>query len=263
MPLISLNTLGIGLSVPAMMRLNLLKKATLYYRIMNGKPYINIKDLAQMSNENQNTVINNLIKMIEAGIFPEGHMDEQRKCFMLDDNIYREYLALEDQRREQEKITAEVREKLQDNKDLTAVLEMGRSYIFSIKELHLGIGTEPMSSKLTTLEKLLNAIFDRVQQEPKELSHMDKLMRYYLPTTIKLIKTYSDFDNIISPDSEVKNTKKEIELTLDSINKAFAEFQNRLFKSMAFDAGTDAALLKVMLAKDGLVGTMDEFGEKV
>ena len=84
-------------------------------------------------------------------------------------------------------------------------------------------------------------------------------MKYYLPTTLKLIKTYVDFDNVISPDGDILNTKKEIELTIDSINEACTEFQNRLYKDSVMDADTDAALLKVMLAKEGLIsGGIDE-----
>ena len=61
---------------------------------------------------------------------------------------------------------------------------------------------------------------------------------------------------MISPDEEILSTKKEIELTIDSINEACMEFQNRLYKDTAFDADTDAALLKTMLAKEGLIDEM-------
>ena len=171
---------------------------------------------------------------------------------MLTNDVYKGYLALEEQRRLGQRKT-EISEKKVDLKDGDLIAE-GREYIISIKELHLGITKEPMSSKLTKLETILTAIFDRVEKEPKETEKLYKLMKYYLPTTVKLIKTYSDFDNVISPDSDILNTKKEIELTIDSINEACGEFQNRLFKDTAFDADTDAALLKVMLAKEGLIG---------
>ena len=168
---------------------------------------------------------------------------------MLSNEVYKEYLALEDQRKSQQVI---------EDKNVSegSIIPEGRQYVLSIKEMHLGIKSEPMSSKLSKLETVLVAIFDRVEKEPDELKKLDKLMRYYLPTTIKLIKTYSDFDNVISPDEEILSTKKEIELTIDSINEACMEFQNRLYKDTAFDADTDAALLKTMLAKEGLIDEM-------
>ena len=46
--------------------------------------------------------------------------------------------------------------------------------------------------------------------------------------------------------------KQEIEKTLDSINSAFEELLNRMFRSTAFDVTTDAQVLQTMLAKEGL-----------
>lgn len=245
---------GIGafLAIPAIGNLSLVEKADRYYRIMNNRTYMNIEDIAAISNESPEIVVKNLKKMIDKKIFTQGHLDKENKCFMLSHDVYKGYLALEEQRKSEQRKN-DIIEKKVDIKDGSLISE-GREYIISIKELHLGITKEPMSSKLTKLETILTAIFDRVEKEPKETEKLYKLMKYYLPTTVKLIKTYSDFDNVISPDSDILNTKKEIELTIDSINEACGEFQNRLFKDTAFDADTDAALLKVMLAKEGLIG---------
>ena len=245
---------GIGafLAIPAIGNLSLVEKADRYYRIMNNRTYMNIEDIAAISNESPEIVVKNLKKMIDKKIFTQGHLDKENKCFMLSHDVYKGYLALEEQRKSEQRKNDIIEEKV-DIKDGSLISE-GREYIISIKELHLGITKEPMSSKLTKLETILTAIFDRVEKEPKETEKLYKLMKYYLPTTVKLIKTYSDFDNVISPDSDILNTKKEIELTIDSINEACGEFQNRLFKDTAFDADTDAALLKVMLAKEGLIG---------
>ena len=206
---------GFFLAIPAMLKLKITDKAENYYRIMNGKTYMNIEDLAMLSNDTPYMVVNNLRKMIDKRIFPEGHLDINSRCFMLSNDIYREYMALEDQRRSQQ-IPEDKSNTGEDIKEDNIISE-GRLYILSIKELHLGIANEPMSSKLTRLENVLTSIFDRVEKEPNETGKLYKLMKYYLPTTLKLIKTYVDFDNVISPDGDILNTKKEIELTIDSI----------------------------------------------
>lgn len=248
--LIPFFSVGAVLAVPALFRLKLIDEAEKYYRIMNDKLYMNVEDIAMLANENKELVEKNLRKLIERGNFPQGHLDASGQCFMLSNDIYKEYLELEEQKKNQKLI--------EDKKNIPdgGIIPEGRQYVLSIKEMHLGIKLEPMSSKLDKLETVLAAIFDRVEKEPKELKKLDKLMRYYLPTTVKLIKTYSDFDNVISPGDDIINTKREIELTIDSINEACMEFQNRLFKDTVFDADTDAALLKTMLAKEGLIDEM-------
>ena len=49
--------------------------------------------------------------MLALGIFPEGHLDEQKTCFMLNDVVYRQYLEAENNRRLRE---LETRKALED-----------------------------------------------------------------------------------------------------------------------------------------------------
>ena len=86
---------------------------------------------------------------------------------------------------------------------------------------------------------------------------MHKLMNYYLPTTLKLVEAYEDFDRISSPGQEIIKAKAEIENTLDTINQAFTELLNNLFQDTVFDVTTDAQVLKTMLAREGLMREME------
>ena len=85
-------------------------------------------------------------------------------------------------------------------------------------------------------------------------------MDYYLPTTLKLVEAYEEFDGISVPGEEVVQAKAEIEKTLDTINEAFAELLNNLFQDAVFDATTDAQVLKSMLAREGLTKEMELSG---
>ena len=101
-------------------------------------------------------------------------------------------------------------------------------------------------------ENLLKEIFDRVQEHPEQMHRMHKLMDYYLPTMLKLVEQYAEFDEISSPGDDILDAKKEIEKTLDMINQAFVTLLNNLFRDAAFDASADAQVLQTMLAKEGL-----------
>ena len=83
------------------------------------------------------------------------------------------------------------------------------------------------------------------------------MMNYYLPTTLKLVETYAEFDRVSAPGEEILAAKAEIENTLDTINQAFTELLNNLFKDAVFDATTDAQVLKTMLAREGLMNEME------
>ena len=87
---------------------------------------------------------------------------------------------------------------------------------------------------------------------------MYKFMDYYLPTTLKLVQAYDEFERISQPGEDVLEAKREIEATLDTINLAFTELLNKLFKNAAYDAAADAQVLQTMLAKEGLTGGISD-----
>ena len=207
---------------------------------------------------------------------------------MLDDKTYREYLRLEKERKAYElehgsamsqntttgtngSVTAQpgdisseyTANATQDtdnrNPELVAMINEGQDYIRQLHELNDLIPGEVISEKLDRMEGLLKEIFKRLEEDPTQMSQMHKVMNYYLPTTIKLLQSYSEFDDISAPGADVVNAKAEIEKTVDIINEAFTELLNKLFQATVFDVTTDAQVLQTMLAKEGL--TKNDFSE--
>ena len=93
---------------------------------------------------------------------------------------------------------------------------------------------------------------EREQELHSMVAEGMELMDYYLPTTLKLVEQYAEFDEVSSPGEEILEAKKEIGKTLDMINQAFVTLLNNLFQDAAFDASADAQVLQAMLAKEGL-----------
>ena len=137
------------------------------------------------------------------------------------------------------------------------ILTEGSEYIRKLRDLNDRIPGEVISAKLFCLENLLKDIFDSVREHPEQMHRMHKLMNYYLPTTLKLVEAYEEFDRVSSPSEEILKAKAEIENTLDTINQAFRELLNTLFQDAVFDATTDAQVLKTMLAKEGLTRELE------
>lgn len=233
-----------------------LKRMKRYLSLCGEKMYVNLSDLADNIGKSTKFVLKDVKKMLQLGFFPEGHLDEKETCLMLDDSTYREYLKLEKERKnyEAEALAKQTKKKqtAASNPELQAMLSEGDEYIRKLHELNDFIPGEVISQKMYRMEDLLKEIFERLEEDPTQMSQMHKLMNYYLPTTIKLLQSYADFDNISSPNAEVIKAKTEIEKTVDTINEAFSELLNKLFQSAVFDAATDAQVLQTMLAKEGL-----------
>lgn len=250
-------------------KLNRLRRADRYIRLCGPKMYENIDRLAKETGKSCSYVRKDILKMLQAGIFPEGHMDGQKTCLMLNDTVYGQYLEVEENRRIREEEKRQERtadsvqtgDKTNDNSmenELNAMVAEGMECIRRLRELNDDIEGEVISGKLSRLEKLLKEIFDRVREHPEQMHRMHKPMDYYLPTTLKLVEAYEEFDRISVPGEEVLQAKAEIEKTLDTINQAFEELLNNLFQDAAFDATTDAQVLKSMLAREGLTKEMED-----
>ena len=244
-----------------------LKRAERYIQLCGEKQFAEVEDLARATGKSKSYVKGDLQKMLELGMFPEGHLDDAKTCFMLNDSVYQQYLEAERGRRarEQESQPAaqpqETPETSQaasaEDQELNEMVAEGVDFIRRLRDLNDKIPGEAISAKLFCMENLLRDIFDGVRTHPEQRHQMHKLMSYYLPTTLKLVEAYEEFDKVSAPGEDIIKAKAEIENTLDTINEAFQELLNKLFQHAVFDATTDAQVLKTMLAREGLMKEMD------
>ena len=254
-----------------------LKRAEKYVELSGQNQYVNVEELALHTNRTPRFVLKDIRRMLELGFFPQGHLDSKGSCLMLNDRIYREYITLEKQRKVLEKeqkaqARRAVEEKPQPAKqpqesaggsELDEMITQGQDCIRRLRNMNDNIPGEEISAKLFRLENLLKEIFEGLKEHPEQLPQMQKFMNYYLPTTLKLVGAYEQFDDLSAQGDEIREAKAEIEKTLDTINCAFEELLNRMFRDTAFDVTTDAQVLQPMLAKEGLTGQRDFEFEKV
>ena len=115
-----------------------------------------------------------------------------------------------------------------------------------------------MTAKLNGLEAVTRKIFEYVEDHPESASETKKLMRYYLPTTIKLLDSYekltAELEENLHPEQakNIEKSRKEIEETLDTLNVAFAKLFDNLYQDTSIDIASDISVLNTMLAKEGL-----------
>jgi hypothetical protein len=202
--------------------------------------------------------------MIKLGMFPEGHMDEQATCMILNQESYEQYLQLQKNASMQEPKTSQnsttpnpeaVAPKQSSepiDEEFNSVIEHGRFCIKQIREANDAIPGEEISKKLDQLELIIDKIFTHVEQHPSQLLEINKFMDYYLPTTLKLVTAYKEFDLQPVQGENIRSAKKEIEATLDTINHAFETLLDSLFEDAAMDISTDISVLETLLAQEGL-----------
>lgn len=238
-----------------------LKKADKIKELCREKSYCTVDDIASATGLEKKKAIKVIKKILSRGYFPEGYIDEECTTFMTTKEVYNQYIQTKKQHQDQaaerlkeQGIDDSVRAKLspEQQTELDAMMAEGYESIRRLHELNEQIPGQSITEKLYITEGLLNDIFDRVKDEPEQMRNCRKLMEYHLPTVLKLVEAYAEYDKISVPGPEIVKAKDEIEKTLDLINQAFGELLNRLFQDSVWDVTSDAQVLKTMLTREGL-----------
>lgn len=231
--------------------LSRLKRFREYRRIIGNRSYIELDVLAKESGRSKKYLLRDLEDMAGRNFFRQAHFDEKRTCLMLTDEVYRQYQETQKALAERLRREAEL-----DNAGFTPefreILRESEEYIRKIREANDALPGEAISQKLQRLELVVSRILEEVRKQPEKASELRKFMNYYLPTTWKLISAYRDFETQPVQTENIRNTRLEIERTLDTINSAFETLLDDLFQSTAWDISSDISVLQTMLAQEGL-----------
>lgn len=237
-----------------------LARLKLYLKEADNKTYCSIRELVGCTGKPEKFVIKDLKKMIKYGILPHAHLDEKNTCLMLDDNTYQQYLQSMESLRLRTQEAQAIQSRQPDTPKepgdrLSKVTAEGQAYLKALRDANEAIPGEVISSKLDRLETIIEKIFDVIDRHPSQLDDTERFMEYYLPTTVKLVNAYRDFDRVGIDGDNISMAKTEVEATLDTINQAFEQLLDGLYQDEAFDISTDATVLQTMLKKDGYVNS--------
>ena len=121
-----------------------------------------------------------------------------------------------------------------------------------IRHLNDEIEDRAVSDRIDRIGELTASIFRVVQEKPEHAEEVRTFMNYYLPTTLKLLKSYSLMEKQSYQGENIQASRKKIEDVLDTLTHAFEKQQDRMFRTEALDVETDISVLETMMARDGL-----------
>ena len=129
------------------------------------------------------------------------------------------------------------------------------SLLRQLREVNDAIPDPVMSQKITRLETVSGRIFALAEKDPGKKAQLQKFMKYYLPTALKLLNTYASLSAQDVEGENITEAKHSIEHSMDLLVTAFENQLDKLFQSDALDVSADIAALEGMLNLDGLTGS--------
>lgn len=228
--------LGIG-------RVTFANRFKTYRDIISTRTFCYLEEIAQRTHAGTAAVRKNAKRMIKRGLFKQAALDDGEEFIIMSSQAYGEYRAAREQESERE---AKLEPPTRD------VLSRGEQFIAQIRKSNKEIDDAVVSEKLDRIEHVVGSILERVAEHPETAPQLDRMMDYYLPTTVKLLEAYRTLDEAAVETTSVADSKREIASTLDMLREAFEKLLDTLFRDVAWDVSTDISVLRTMLAQDGL-----------
>ena len=235
-----------------------IKRFKEYTSCLKDRSYCLIKELGDSVGKSEKYVIRDLEKMINKGMFLEGHIDKEETYFMLTNEVYQNYLSAQESlkmRKEEElRRQEELKEEMNDpqKKELREIIENGNHYIKQIRNINDCLPEENISNKLYRLEKIVAEIFKYVEKNPNKLSEVSKFTNHYLPITLKLVTSYKELNEQLVQGENITTAKNEIEKSIDLINTAFENLLDDMFEDVVLDISSDISVLETLFKQEGL-----------
>ena len=212
-----------------------------YLALIGKRESISITTLAQAMPVSVHRACDDLQDMLDSGILPTGYLDMSTGRLILSDEGLREEPAPQPPEEPEEEGDC------LDMNDDDAVLR-------EIRRLNDDINDALMSAKIDRIGEITGKIFAYQKQNPNRAGQLRSFLSYYLPTTLKILRSYARMEEQGVEGENIRAAKERIEGMMDKVVEGFEKQLDKLFQDDAMDIATDVQVLERMLEKDGLAG---------
>ena len=121
-----------------------------------------------------------------------------------------------------------------------------------IRAINDAIDNEKLSAQIDRVGVITAKILDYQKAHPEKEAELHSFLSYYLPTTLKILRTYAQLEDQEVAGENITAAMSRIEGMMDKAVEGFEKQLDRLFQGDVMDITTDVEVLERMLAKDGL-----------
>ena len=141
---------------------------------------------------------------------------------------------------------------LSDNADVAEVIRAGGDAMRRIRAANDIIADESLSSQIDSIENSCAQLLSILEQRPQLLTQLRTFLRYYLPTTLKLLDARAKLENTANT-PKAREVRTRISEAVGAIDKAFLKQVEALDAYRFIDLESEMDVLRDMLRADGLI----------
>jgi len=138
------------------------------------------------------------------------------------------------------------------NDEANTLISEGERALAEMRRLEKSIDSEAVSRRVDEIADISEKIIQNLRADPGLISNASRFLRYYLPTTIKLLNAYDRMYDQGIEGTNISGSMTKIEDALGSMAEAYRRQLDAMFEGQALDIETDIAVLEGMLKREGL-----------
>lgn len=209
-----------------------------YRSVVGSSPRVRLETLAALTHRSYGEAVKDVSDMVERGYFgSEAVFDSKKGVLIVDPDAPEE--------EEAPVSSAPVGDE---------PTESYEAMLLELRLLNERIEDEEMSNRIYRIEAVAKATFLAVREKPEKQSQIQRFMDYYLPTTIKLLSAYADFEKQTVEGENIRKSKENIERMTQTLSEAFEKQFDSLFKAESLDINAEIRTMDSLLRQDGYVG---------
>lgn len=152
-----------------------------------------------------------------------------------------------------EEVIEILKEEVYASEAVRLTVEEGVRLLDELKEVNRQIKHAKLSDQIEEIEKTATEILNTIKGKPGSVGSIRKFMNYYLPTTLKLLKQYSELEKQSIKVDNVQESMERIEKMMGLITEAFQKQLDNLFEGDAMDISSEITVMENMMASEGLI----------
>ena len=221
-----------------------------YLRTAGQKPAVPLAYLARAADVSRRRVEKDLSLMLEKGLWgDEAYIDMGSGMLFRSQAAATAYF---DRTRQQKEEQEQSQVQPEAAEGYTGILRQ-------IRQLNDRIADETLSLKIDRIEQVSGRIFKAIEDTPAKKNAAGTFLNYYLPTTLKLLENYADFEEAGVSGENLSQAKSRIAATMDNIVAGFEHQLDELYRTDAMDVNSDIRVMETMLRRD-TASAADDFG---
>ena len=207
-----------------------------YVAMIGSNKSVSIASLASATGRSVSRVRDDLEDMLDEGMFPQGFLDYGGGMLVLSGSG----ISAKEEPAKEKKAATESPHQEQD------------AILLEIKAVNDAVDNEKLSAQIDRIGVITAKILDYQRQHPDKSPQLHSFLSYYLPTTLKILRAYSQLEDQEVSGENITSAMERIEGMMDKVVEGFEKQLDQLFQGDAMDITTDVEVLERMLAKDGL-----------